>query len=98
MTSSSNPNRDKFAYTQITQFGTVLITEDDQSWWSVIFQERWSESDENEVLGRFSTVREAIEAARSGCTDIPAMGISLGEMKLSDDPNAWTQHYNGKFA
>ena len=83
-----------FAYAQTTTFGNVIIAENVDRWWQVLFEERGSTDHEQELLGTFPSVRDAIDAARSGLTETPEFGVDLKDMSLPEDPNEWLQHRN----
>lgn len=85
-----------FVYAHINEHGSVFITEPDQGWFDLFFQERWTDSSQTELLGRFPSPQAAINAARLGETLTPEIGIGLDQMDLPADANDWLQHWQGE--
>lgn len=83
-----------FTYAAATQWGNVLIVPSTNGWYEVRFQERGQYDDE--LLGTFSSVKLAIEAACAGALDTPSIDICLSDMKLSHNLGDWEQHLRGR--
>ncbi len=83
-----------FTYAAATPWGNVMIVPSINGWYEVRFQERGQYDDE--LLGTFSSVKLAIEAACAGALDTPSIDICLSSMKLPEDIQGWVQHLRGK--
>jgi hypothetical protein len=83
-----------FTYSAVTQWGNVLIVPTTGGWHEVRFQER--DQSEDELLGTFPTVADAVEAACFGALETPSIDVDLSTMGLPKSVDDWDRHLRAR--
>ena len=86
----------KFTLNHVTRFGNVSISETQNGWFELKFQDRYGDGEQSVRLGTYPSVQAAIVAAKNGDADDPESETVLSEMDISEDLNDWERHYAGR--